>query len=354
MKTRLIILVLLACLSAAARADRIALRPSADVEPSATITLRDVATLEGELAEAVGDVVIVSSVAERAAGQPWFELPISDIRAALDDHGVNWGRLSLQGGVCTVRTRGAVAPAPVRREAPAERTAQTYSLDGPATVRSRVVSLLTRLYGVDMTDLRLLFDEDDEAFLSTPEYGRRIDVQPAATPSASRFAVVVWIYEGERVLDSRTLRIDLQVRQPVLLLTRDIQRGDAIRTADVRAEVMWIEPTGPTPIRTVDAIDGAVARKRLTAGTTLRADHLESPVVVRRGELVTVHCISGGIVLKTRARAKDDAREGDTIEFQMDGRRKTFVARVVARGRAIMNLDGVRAAKDTSTAMIGN
>jgi flagella basal body P-ring formation protein FlgA len=61
--------------------------------------------------------------------------------------------------------------------------------------------------------------------------------------------------------------------------------------------------------------------------------------VVRRGELVTVHCVSGGIVVKAKARARAEARQDEVIELQMDGSKKTFRARIVGPGRAVVNLD---------------
>lgn len=327
-------------LGASALADRIALKPSASAQAGAPVTLRDVADLTGPDAEALADTVLVDDVNRRAAGRAWFELTIDDVRATLDQRRVNWGRLSLQGASCAVRLTDTVAPTKVD-DSPArvERSPETVDLTGPATVRTRIVALLTRLYDVAPGDLRVLFSEDDDAFLNTPEFGRRIEVQPAATASSSRFAVVVWVYDGDRLLESRTLRIDLQVRRRVFVLASELQRGDSIRETHLRAETMWLEPTGPAPIRKDEAAIGSVARRRLAAGTVLRVDQLESPVVVRRGELVTIHCLSGGVVVKTRARAQSDAREGDLIELRMDGRRKSFVARIVGPGRAVMNLD---------------
>ncbi len=329
----------------AASAGRIELKPSAIAPESGAVTLKDVADLEGPNALALADVVIIEDFDERAGGRAWVQLAIDDVRTALDARRVNWGRISLQGRHCTVRLAGAlITQSSDDHVAPATRAPETVDLTGNSTVRTRIVSLLLRVYDVDSENLRVLFNEDDKSFLDLPDAGRRIEVQPASTGSSSRFAVVVWLYAGDQLLETRTMRIDLQVRRRVFVLSSELERGDAIRESHLRSEFMWLEPTGPAPVLSQDKAINSVARRRLTSGTVLRVDHLESPVVVRRGELVTIHCISGGVVVKTRARAQDDAREGELVEMRVDGRRKTFVARVVGAGRAIMNLDSTSSA----------
>lgn len=328
--------------AAAAQADTVTLRSSVRLGQGTPITLGAIAALDGPDATALAKTVVVADAGARAAGRAFFEVPIVDVRAALEAQGVNWGRVSLRGGVCVVRFAGATAEpehAPPRATRRPEPTPTTVDLTGAPTVRTRVAQLLARVYSVAPTDLRVRFDADDEAFLSIPEAGRRIEVQPAATPGSSRFSAIVWVYAGDHLIDSRTLRLDIRVRRSVVVLSRPLDRGDAITPDTARAQTMWVEPIGAPMASSIESVAGSVARRRLRAGAILRTDQLESPVVVRRGELITVHCVSGGVVVKAKARAQKDAREGERIELRMDGSKKSFTARVVGPGRAVVNLD---------------
>ncbi|VAX36374.1 hypothetical protein MNBD_PLANCTO03-1779, partial [hydrothermal vent metagenome] len=78
---------------------------------------------------------------------------------------------------------------------------------------------------------------------------------------------------------------------------------------------------------------------KIPAGTMIRAEALEPPVAAERGDLVKVHCISGGIVVKAWARAQARAFEGEFVELRMTGSDKTFQARMTGRGAAVMSLD---------------
>lgn len=344
MMLRLVIpVVFLLMFASGVRADTVTLRHAASLPMGHEITLSDIADLSGPEAISLGKVVIIADPTSRVTGRDRLLISIDAVHAALDEHRVNWGRLSMRGTTCSVRLTGKRAepdaPVVVRQIKPSPRTAVMVDLTGPSTVRIRVATLLARLYNVDSDALRVLFQKSDEAFLNTLQLDRRIEVQPTSNPSSSRLSVIVWIYDGDRLESSRTLRIDLLVQRPVVIAKIGIQRGYAITAEDLREETRWIAPAGAPLIAAIESAAGLVTKRRLAAGSMLRSDLLELPIVVRRGELVTVHCVSGGIVVKAKARARSAARQDEVIELQMDGSKKTFRARIVGPGRAVVNLD---------------
>jgi len=329
------------------RADTVTLRRSAHLPIGRAVTLGDIADLTGADAASLSDVVIIADPAKRASGDARLEVSIDTVHTTLDQKHVNWGRLSMRGATCTVSLTGVrvVPDSPVVRHVkPSPRAAAPVDLTGPTTVRTRVALLLARLYNVKPDALRVLFQGSDEAFLNTLQLDRRIEIQPTATPSSSRSSVIVWIYDGDRLQSSRTLRLDLLVRRQVVVTTADIQRGESINAESLRQETRWIAPTGAPLISSIENAAGFVARRRLAAGVMLRSDLVELPIVVKRGELVTVHCVSGGVVVKAKARARAAARLDEVIELQLDGSKKTFRARIVGPGRAVVNLDQERGA----------
>ncbi len=330
----LLVIALALTLGVATLAGEITLRPGARVAPGATISLADVADLSGADAEALADATILTLAdgAKRASIEP------RDVRAALDERSVNWGRLTLRGARCEIVV---IQPA---EEKPAPRAPAPAPIDpmqpidpaAPSTVRTIAGATLARLFSVQLTDLKVAFDESARALLDTPAYGRRVQIQPAAAPSGSRIPLNVWIYDHDRVVSSGQIRADVLVRRTAVVASAALSRGQAISAGDVSLETMWLEPDAGSPIDTLDDAVGLVCRTRIPAGTTLRADHLERPLVVRRGDLVTVHCISGGIVVKSPARALSDGHDGEVIEFQVDKSRRPFLARVNGAGRAVM------------------
>ena len=99
-------------------------------------------------------------------------------------------------------------------------------------------------------------------------------------------------------------------------------------------------PDGTAPVCRLEDAVGMLTRSRVSSGSVLRASQIEEPLLVRRGERVTVHCLNGGVALRVQARALRDGRRGELIECVLDGRDRAFSARVSDRGVAVMVLDG--------------
>jgi flagella basal body P-ring formation protein FlgA len=331
--------IALLAIAAPARAELgvITLNQAASVAPGDPALLRDVATLAGEPAMALAGTVIRIP----AAGATSLTITTDDLRAALTGRNANWGRLTLRGSACQVRIGD--RPRPLRSVEPGGESAPvTIDLTGAQTVRTRLAQLVGRMFNVENEDLRLLFDERDAALLSrSVSEQTRVEIQPASTPSSSRMAFVVWIYEGKSLEPtSVTVRVDVLLRRPVVTATREIRRDEPIAEGDTVEAVQWIAPDGSASVAGSRQAIGMRAKRTIAAGSMIRADALEPPIACRRGDLVKVHCVSGGIVVKAWARAMGRALEGEFVELRMNGSEKTFRARMTGHGAAVMELAG--------------
>lgn len=295
----------------------------------------DVATLEGDDVRALSEVVLASA----SEGGAMLEITLEQVREALDAHGVNWGRVALRGSRCGVRVVGGVRDGQADEPVRGVRQPESVDVDRAPTVRTRVALLLGRLFGVENGDLRVLFDEGDEAFLDTPEWGRRIEVQPNSVANSSRQSLTVRVYEGEHLVASRTIRADVTIRRGVVVIKSGLGRREVIDRDDVSLEELWMVPDGTAPVSRLEDAVGMLTRARVPGGSVLRVSQIEEPVLVRRGERVTVHCLNGGVALRVQARALRDGKRGEQIECVLDGRERAFTARVSDRGVAVMVLD---------------
>ncbi|MBL0921586.1 MAG: flagellar basal body P-ring formation protein FlgA [Phycisphaerales bacterium] len=336
--TRLLLIVVLALsalsLCGAALGGQIALRSSARVPAERAVLLSDIADLTGHEAQALAGVEVHAPLAHGARAAATER----EVRAALDRHGVNWGRVTLRGSTCELIAPAAAKPEAPPRPAPQEPAPKHVVIDaaGAPTVRTAAAQTLARLFEVELHDLQIAFDDPDGSLLSVSGAGRRIDAQPAASANGSRIPMNIWVYEADAVVASGIIRADVRVRRTAVIASGALRRGQEISSGDVTLETLWMEPGAGRPITSIDEAVGQVCRTRIPAGTALRADHVERAVIVRRGDLVTVHCVAGGVVVKTPARAQTDGRDGDVIEFKVDRSRRPFLARMSGPGRAVM------------------
>lgn len=326
----------------AASADSITLRPGAAVPADRPVTLGDVAMLVGDHAQSHAEMIVVPNAIDTANGQVWIEITLQDLRKAMKDAGVNPGPIAMSGSRCVVRLLGAAEPIVAAATAVEEEphTSLVVLDEGPATVRLRVAQALARLYSVQLDDLRLLFDERDNEFLNQPVLGRRVVVVTGTSANSSRQAINVRIYTGESIDQARAFGVSIEIRCDTVVVTRDVARKDPVPADAVSLQRRWVEGGGAALVPDITDAIGHVARTDLKAGTVLRSNQLESPILVQRGTLVRVQCLSGGIAMQMQARARESGKKGEIIEVRRDGSVRSFMARIDGENSVVLELDG--------------
>jgi len=317
--------------------DSVVLREWAELPEHGPVTLGQVAELEGEQAAGLGGTVIPLHGAG-AVSDGWATIELSTVRDAIRAvPGINWGRLVLRGSSCAVR-RGGASHVSVRAPDPGTRAPGP----GVPAVRDLVTQRLHETLGGDRSEIRLTFDDSDRVLLDTPVAGCTADVQMIGT--SDRQAVTVRLYEGLRQVAAGTVRVGVSVKRTVTVCTTPLRRGDPILAGQVSVEERWISPT----IRPVEAggAVGRVARGTIRAGSVIEESDAESPVLIKKGDLVDVYCLSSSINLKSIARALESGREGEVIKFQTPSGSRPFLARVDGPSRAVTGVGALSGAAD--------
>lgn len=334
--TRLFLLLLTACVwstlavGVARAQDSVRLREAVSRPLPGSITLADVAELTGDEAAKLAGVVVQ---ADAAPGET--SISIAAVRVLLEARDdVNWGRLELRGGTCRVSIG---APEPAKPQpARAKPAAAPVEIPSGPIVRTLVADRIMAALKAPAADLRLTFDERDAGLLNTSVVGRTSDITLVGTAASQ--PVSVTLYEGERIVASGTVRVGVQVRRFAAVLTDDVGRGDALTPASVAGEERWLPHT--IDCLTPEDAQGRVARAAFPRGKVIEATDVQAPLVVKKGELVRVHCVNGSFVVKTTARALADARLGESVTLQPVGSNRTFQARMDAPGIAVLTSTG--------------
>jgi flagella basal body P-ring formation protein FlgA len=122
----------------------------------------------------------------------------------------------------------------------------------------------------------------------------------AATPSSMAAPV--------RASGAATLRI--------VVPARDIMRGEVIGESDLTFAEVTGTALAPSTITKFEAITGLQSRRMLRTGESLRAEDLRRPVVVTKGQMVTMTFSAPGVELSAMGRAMGEGGVGDTVTVQ--------------------------------------
>lgn len=329
MIARLVILVL-ALLGAVGASGQgvVTLKPVARLSMDAPVTLGDIAQLSGE-AEALAGLVIEQYPGQVSGASRRLEYPLDEVRkliAGASETGV--GRLTIRGDMCRVMLRTRRTPEPA--ETAEKRDVRPEAKIG-YTVRDHVEAKLIQTLGVPRHRLQIEFDEADLALLSEATQGWTVAVEP--TGSSAKMPMRITMYDARGEIRDASIRVGVRILRQVVRMKRAVKRGTTLTSDDYETDEAWLAPD----VSYVDPMSATSVRlkRSIGAGELLTSGFAELAEVIKRGDIVSVHLISGTIVMRTEGRALESGRIGDRIELEPLQSKGRFVAEVKAPGRVV-------------------
>jgi flagella basal body P-ring formation protein FlgA len=130
------------------------------------------------------------------------------------------------------------------------------------------------------------------------------------------------------------LPVRIQSSRPVVVAARSLTRDTILAPDDVR--VAKLGPGVPAYGTLADPaqVIGQRLRRSLEAGAPVSAAQLDAPLIVRRGQQVTLEALAGNIAVRVSGTARTDGALGELIEVENGSSGKTVQA-VVRSGRTV-------------------
>ena len=118
----------------------------------------------------------------------------------------------------------------------------------------------------------------------------------------------------------------------VIALAQPLRRGDILRQEDVDVIRLPRSKVPAGAIADAGEIVGKEARGNLRAAAPLSRKDFQQPILVRKGEKITVTFEMPGMKLSSRAQAMDDGAKGDVIDVMNLTSRRIVPATITSRG----------------------
>jgi flagella basal body P-ring formation protein FlgA len=118
----------------------------------------------------------------------------------------------------------------------------------------------------------------------------------------------------------------------IVVLNRDIARGEVIADSDLAFGTVASTALMNGTVTNMDAARGMEARRALRAEKPFLASDMRRPVVVTRGQTVTMTFNAPGVDLVAMGRAMSEGGVGDTVTIQNPASFRMITGIVIAAG----------------------
>jgi len=168
------------------------------------------------------------------------------------------------------------------------------------------------------------------AEISAPGESFRLAPKGLTIGRRNVFAPVEVIRDGKAV---RSLSVPAVVHISATAVTaaRKIASGEMITEQDMRESRIETTDIGVVLLRDPKEIEGKIARRAFAAGDLLTLEAFTDPLLVRRGDTVSLRLERGGIALTSSGRAEENGRLGEVIRVKNDDFSSIVRARVIGR-----------------------
>lgn len=167
-------------------------------------------------------------------------------------------------------------------------------------------------------------DEQAAALLAA---GRRIVVQGGAAPwtGKQRFTVAD---DGSDRQPRFSIEVDVALPLAVVATARNLSAGTILHESDLILKPVASLNDNLQPFYRVEEVVGRETTFSMPAGAVLGSANVRRPLVVRRGDAVTLYARSAGLRVRTTVRSREDGALGDLIAVESLTNREAFYARV--------------------------
>ncbi|HEY2248676.1 MAG TPA: flagellar basal body P-ring formation chaperone FlgA [Bradyrhizobium sp.] len=201
----------------------------------------------------------------------------------------------------------------------------------------------------DAANINLTFDRDvADLRLDASNTGAMLATSARYEPRNGRFDVTFQIANDNGNPTQLRFTGSAIETVEVAVLTRNVERSDMLKSADVVVERRPRAEVGSDAAGREHAL-GMQMRRSIRAGQPLRIADLARPDLVQRDQAVSIIFQTAGLYLTTRGKALDNGTEGDVVSVLNIQSKRTVTGTVTGRGQITIQIATPAPTPDTAS-----
>lgn len=197
---------------------------------------------------------------------------------------------------------------------------------GQSTTEARITRFITEIYA-NGNDVRVKLNSIPEQFR---EKVKIKNVNFAKVPDANGDGVCAVEIESAPG-KVRTLQVSFKVftKRQLFMLKQAGQKGDIISKKDIYVRETYMNGKGTDYPPSEEDVVGKALRRDVPANTVVTGQMLESRVVVKRGDIVTIIAENNRLVVQAKGKTVEKGSVGETIRVKNISSGKELMAKVI-------------------------
>lgn len=127
-------------------------------------------------------------------------------------------------------------------------------------------------------------------------------------------------------------RVMIETEGMLVVAVRDIPRGKIITEKDISVRQVALSRNTGSPIWDLYSVIGMSARKFIPSGSSIQLEDIESPVIIKRNQIVPIEYKQGNICISAKVKVLSDARIGERVRCMYLNSEQQFEATVQSDG----------------------
>ena len=132
--------------------------------------------------------------------------------------------------------------------------------------------------------------------------------------------------------------VEVDLYRSVVVAMMPISRGEQISASQLDQREMNISQLNGSYFTDLNDVLGMQARRTLNADSPIIAQHIEPPLIIKKGETVLVTAKSGGLAVKIPGIALNDGHQGQQISVRNKQSKRVIEARVTGPGQVSITM----------------
>lgn len=201
---------------------------------------------------------------------------------------------------------------------------------GGGEMADLVRQALADALGADPAHVDVTFDREPAAAHAAPQSAVPVELASLSRSAAGRFEAVLLVDQGTQRERIRLTGTAVEIAE-IVTPTRPIARDEPIGIADL--EVARVPAAGRLAVAPpIESLIGLVARRDLRPGAAVSAADFAQPLLVRRGELVTLTYRSAAMTLTVSGKAMADGAADSIVPVMNLRSNRIIQTRVTGAG----------------------